>query len=161
MAAVFDNAPDMTIEELKCLKQICQDYGKKIADSDSHDIRINQLSLVQYECRSLEKLSHRLDISLDDDTGYAAYPQPSVKEREVVNSVVSEWSRSPLEEYLPKVNQPGSRMSSYRQSLLSSSTKGSESANTDAVPTTIPVNNGGVIGGATCVAFLDDPSPSF
>jgi len=163
MAAVFDNAPDMTIEELTRLKQMCQDYGKKIADSISNAIRINQLSLVQYECRSLEKLYHRVDISLDNDTGfaYATHLQPSVKEREVVNSVVGEWSRSPLEEYLPKVNQPGSRMSSYRQSLSSSSTKGSESANTNAAATAIPANSGGGIGGATCVAFLDDPSPSF
>mmetsp|Transcript_20046 Transcript_20046/g.43459 ORF Transcript_20046/g.43459 Transcript_20046/m.43459 type:complete len:455 (-) Transcript_20046:20-1384(-) len=170
MAAVFDNAPDMTVEELTHLKKICQDYGQKIANNNSETtvhansnaIHIRQLSLVQYECRSLEKLYSRVDISLEENTNSNGLldlvSQPLDKEKEVVNSVVGEWSSSSLEEYLPKVNQPGSRMNSYRQSLLPMALKGSESTNTAA--TTTPTNGAG-IGGATCVAFLDDPSSSF
>lgn len=153
LAAVFDNAvPErMTLEELTRLKQICQEYGQKINirsssenddDDDDRDIPINQISLVQYKCRSLEKVNYRVDVSLEHNGFDLA--RPSNQEKEIANSVVGEWSSSSstssLEEYLAKVNQPGSRMNSYRQS---SSTTSSSSTTTK------------VTTGATCVAFLD------
>lgn len=129
LAAMFDHAPNLTLEELMKLKDICIQYAKEI-NTTSHDdetISIKNLSVVNYTCRSLEDLLSRQNITLDlketDDCGND--PPCSTQQKDNVDCVVQEWDD--LSTYLPKVNQPGSRMQSYRQ----------------------PAD------GATCVAFLE------
>jgi hypothetical protein len=184
LAAVFDNASELTCEELIRLKQLCYYYGQQFHtnnnnssnnnnnnksdnNNDNDIIRINKLSFVNYECRSLEKLNSRIDISLKNN-GFD-FTNPSNKEREIVNSVINEWSSSDdssnsnnnnnnnnsnnevgiAEEYLSKVNQPGSRMNTYRQSIKAIIEE-SKTANDSG---SMNMNN---INGVTCVTFIND-----
>ena len=85
------------------------------------------LSLVSYRRRGLEADDerHRIDVMLSPDAGNApskdlTIGQPSESEQARVTSVLSEWDD--LDEYLPRVNAPGSRIESYRETSPSGST---------------------------------------
>ena len=75
---------------------------------------------------SLVLAKNRFDVELSNPT--MAADKISFEESDRVHGVVSEWEN--LEEYLPKVNAPGSRIGSYREGK----------------------------DGSTCVAFLDIPN---
>ena len=77
-------------------------------------MNIASVSLVEYECRSLEKLLSRVDVSLERN-GWDPSEPPEGQKR-IVSSVVEEWED--LSAYLEKVNAPGSRMTSYRMGSL-------------------------------------------
>lgn len=112
LAVVFDNAPDLSLEEMTKLKQICAKYGDKMSTAHTQNIPIHSLSVVEYECRSLETLRSRDDVVLQKKTDSSL--EVSQEEIEKVNLVVKEWVN--MAEYLTMVNAPGSRMKSYRQS---------------------------------------------
>ncbi|CAB9506456.1 expressed unknown protein [Seminavis robusta] len=136
LAAVFDTAPEMTLAELTRLKDICDTYSQRIQSGNNQEEKaktdsaismdIGKISVVEYDCRSLEKLQSRVDVSLACHGHSPA--GPSDEQQAIVQSVVNEWSTD-LSNYLPKVNAPGSRMTSYRQPMS----------------------------GATCVTFLEMP----
>ena len=63
-----------------------------------------------YDQRGLESVRERSDVALGSAVDDA---EPSDAERERVRGVLDEWSD--LETYLPRVNAPGSRISSYRE----------------------------------------------
>ena len=133
LAAVFDDSPDLSLEEMEKLKLICETYSRKIKalealETGSSIVNIQSLHVVEYECRSLEQLHSRVDVPLVK-TG-KVHTIPSQEQRENVDTVVKEWEI--VSEYLGKVNAPGSRMKSYRLSE-----EGEEGV------------------GATCVAFLE------
>jgi len=135
LAAVKDDAPDLTTRQLERLRQICGEHSNRITTTEDENdgicINVDKLSVVEYESRGLEKLAGRQDIFLDEygSSAKTKYSEVSVKEKTAVDKVVEEWCN--LETYLPKANAPGSRISSYRRAAL----------------------------GATCVAFLD-PLPT-
>lgn len=145
LGAVLDDADELSPEQFKALKNICHKYSKQIIGDaplsfdngpTSHGIKIATLSLVEYRQRGLESLSEQIDVSLDDSTTNYSHADdveedstPSEEEKSRVNSVISEWNDEQV--YLPKVNAPGSRISSYRQDCH----------------------------GCTCVAFIDSSLP--
>ena len=124
LGAVGDGCEGLYLSELGRLREICLEFSQKISAVESM-LPVKSLSCVAYECRGLEKLKDRVDVELSDPkkTG----DNLSSEEMNRVDGVVGEWER--LEEYLPKVNVPGSRIGSYRESKE----------------------------GSTCVAFLDVP----
>ena len=124
LGAVGDGCEGLYLSELGRLREICLEFSQKISAVESM-LPVKSLSCVAYECRGLEKLKDRVDVELSDPkkTG----DNLSTEEMNRVDGVVGEWER--LEEYLPKVNVPGSRIGSYRESKE----------------------------GSTCVAFLDVP----
>lgn len=131
LGALQDDANDFKMEDLKELRDICFKFSAAIA-SLKVMIPVQTLSLVEYKCRSLEKISNRNSVALEHVTGAADDHHSTVSPEQlaIADGVVGEWRD--LSSYLPKVNAPGSRIGSYR----------SESLN-----------------GATCVAFLDTAIP--
>ena len=117
LAAVFDNAPELSLQDFVRLKDICQEYGRKIeetiADEEAKRFDVKTISIVEYQCRSLEKLESRHDVSLSQN-GYDPMPaMEGTTTTATVDSVVEEWQHE--KNYLPKVNHTcSSRMSSYR-----------------------------------------------
>jgi hypothetical protein len=126
LGAVQDTAADLTLEEFQQLKKICQQYSQKIVKARKETcVHIQRISIVEYTCRSLELLQARADFILDPSED-KLYLEASNEEKQRANGVVQEWEDESA--YLEKVNDPGSRIGSYRQDSPS---------------------------GATCVAFLD------
>lgn len=131
LAAVEDDSPDITPDQLGRLQSICEEHSERIHECN-FVVKVETLSVVEYECRSLERLVGRRDISLAVP-GSDMADIVDVEEKATADGVVDEWSD--LESYLPKVNAPGSRIGSYR--------------NDDS--------HGG--SGSTCVAFLRESMP--
>ena len=143
---MLDDADELSPEQFKTLKNICQNYSKQIIrdppisldnSPTSNGIKIATISIVEYRQRGLERLCEQIDVSLDDFTTNShddaddvkEDSTPSEEEKSRVNSVISEWNNE--QAYLPKVNAPGSRIRSYRQDCH----------------------------GRTCVAFIDSTLP--
>ena len=106
LAALRDDAPPLSLAELTSLRALCEEYASKL----SLRVPVSSLSSVSYDQRGLESVRERSDVALGsavDDS------EPSDAERARVRGVLDEWSD--LETYLPRVNQPGSRISSYRE----------------------------------------------
>ena len=108
LGAVNDDAGDLSLDDLKVLKGICEKYSRKIGNIK---VPIRSLSTVEYKSRGLEQLHQRTDISLSS-SAESVQEMASPDEKSVVNTVVQEWSD--LASYLPKVNSPGSRIGSYK-----------------------------------------------
>ncbi|KAK1740367.1 hypothetical protein QTG54_009317 [Skeletonema marinoi] len=124
LGAVNDGADELSLEQFTRLRDICNRYSNQIINniSTNNGIKVDILSIVEYQQRGLEKLSKRIDVPLDDpttkscndvDEDSSSNSTPSEEEQSRVNSVISEWND--VQAYLPKVNAPGSRIESYRQ----------------------------------------------
>ena len=99
----------MTLAQLQTLQQLCRQHSEAIAQLDAC-VPVPIVSVVDYECRGLEKLRQRTDLELSGDAlGRRASPDELAR----VEGVLSEWSD--LEGYLSKVNAPGSRIATYRE----------------------------------------------
>ena len=107
LAALQDDAPPLSLAELTRLRALCGEHASQLA---SLRLPVSSLSFVSYDQRGLESVRERSDVALGSAVDDA---EPSDAERERVRGVLDEWSD--LETYLPRVNQPGSRISSYRE----------------------------------------------
>jgi hypothetical protein len=110
LAATQDDAPDLTLEELKQLKKLCLCFANKLKQA-SNQIEVNEVSLVKYSERSLEAVSGVTTVPLKALSS-SKLPETSEEERTRVKKVLNEWED--LEAYLVKANAPGSRIASYR-----------------------------------------------
>jgi hypothetical protein len=113
LAALHDDAPPLSLAELTSLRALCDEYASKL----SLRVPVSSLSFVSYDQRGLESVRERSDVALGsavDDS------EPSDAEQARVRGVLDEWSD--LEAYLPRVNAPGSRIGSYRESSPQGST---------------------------------------
>ena len=107
LAALQDDAPPLSLAELTSLRALCEEHASQL----SLRVPVERLSFVSYDQRGLESVRERSDVALGsavDDS------EPSAEEQARVRGVLDEWSD--LETYLPRVNAPGSRISSYRES---------------------------------------------
>ena len=131
LGALRDDATPLTLEELARLRALCVEHASGLFDLR---VPLTSLSLVKYKARGLEAGPERkcsvipLTASTravgSSSSSITSPPlhndQPSEEEASRVSSVLSEWSD--LDEYLPKVNAAGSRMSTYREASPSGST---------------------------------------
>jgi hypothetical protein len=117
LGAFADDAPELTIGQLDALRTLCKNFGPAL--SQCAIVPIHTLSVVDYKARSLEFFyePQRLDFAL---RGPFVTERTCVAERARVTGVLSEWDD--LSSYLPKVNKPGSRNSSYREKSPEGST---------------------------------------
>ena len=113
LAALHDDAPPLSLAELTILRALCEEYASKL----SLRVPVSSLSFVSYDQRGLESVRERSDVALGSDVDDS---EPSDAEQARVRGVLDEWSD--LEAYLPRVNQPGSRISSYREASPQGST---------------------------------------
>ena len=107
LAALHDDAPPLSLAELTSMRALCEEHASKL----SLRVPVSSLSFVSYDQRGLESGVTRSDVALGSTVDDA---EPSDAERERVRGVLDEWSD--LETYLPRVNAPGSRIGSYRES---------------------------------------------
>ena len=113
LAALHDDAPPLSLAELTRLRALCEEKASTLVVR----VPVATLSLVAYDHRGLESVRERSDVALGsavDDS------EPSAAEQARVRGVLDEWSD--LETYLPRVNAPGSRISSYREASPQGST---------------------------------------
>ena len=113
LAALRDDAPPLSLAELTSLRALCEEHASKL----SLRVPVSSLSFVSYAQRGLESVRERSDVALGST---ADDSEPSAAEQARVRGVLDEWSD--LETYLPRVNQPGSRISSYREASPQGST---------------------------------------
>ena len=106
LGALHDDAPPLSLSELTSLRALCEEHASKL----TLQLPVLALSIVAYDQRSLESCVRRSDVDLQDGCDDA---EPSAEERARVRGVLDEWSD--LEAYLPRVNESGSRISSYRE----------------------------------------------
>ena len=113
LAALHDDAPPLSLAELTRLRALCEEHASQL----SLRVPVSSLSFVSYDQRGLESVRERSDVALGST---ADDSEPSAAEQARVRGVLDEWSD--LETYLPRVNQPGSRISSYREASPQGST---------------------------------------
>ena len=113
LAALHDDAPPLSLAELTSLRALCEEHASKL----SLRVPVSSLSFVSYDQRGLESGVTRSDVALGSAVDDA---EPSDADQARVRGVLDEWSD--LEAYLPRVNAPGSRIGSYRESSPQGST---------------------------------------
>lgn len=116
LAAMHPDAPDWSLEELVKLQDICHYFSSRISTLQI-EFQIKSLSVVEYEWRGLERIRSRKDIELESSSTASDHDIVNRKELDIVNGVVHEWQDvATINNYLAKVNVPGSRIDSYRSS---------------------------------------------
>lgn len=115
LAALNDAALAFTLEELQRLQALCKQHSVKLLEARGVTVPVTALSVVEYQARSLEAPRMRLDLPLlpRSELGEVLSDMPSEEERARVQSVLAAGEDSAT--YLPKVNAPGSRASSYHE----------------------------------------------
>eukprot|EP01023_Acetabularia_acetabulum_P066905 TRINITY_DN9108_c1_g1_i4.p1 TRINITY_DN9108_c1_g1~~TRINITY_DN9108_c1_g1_i4.p1 ORF type:complete len:272 (-),score=35.53 TRINITY_DN9108_c1_g1_i4:95-910(-) len=115
LGAVQDNRR-ITPEEFEKLKAICLEQIGVLQSSGSK-VRIDDLSVVFYECRSLERVLSRQDFVLveqeENCSEMSKFCTPGDGELENVKKIVSEWDE---QGYWMKASKDGNRENHYRVS---------------------------------------------
>lgn len=111
LAAQRDGSPPLTFEQLAMLKAVCEEPF-----ISTPPVRIESLTAIHYTMRSLEARGspRMLKIPLSRIPNSGDFTDgPSLEECEKVAGVLAEWGDLPA--YLEKVNDAGSRISTYRE----------------------------------------------
>lgn len=120
LAALSDDAPALTLEQLEKLRDLCAAHSTLIVQQ-AQPLRVERLAYLRYQQRSLEQTDETVAVPLAAPPPDAeALEAATAEERARVSSVLGEWDD--LEAYLPRVNAPGSRISSYREASASGQT---------------------------------------
>ncbi len=101
----------LSLGELRALREICDDLNRRIREDDIIEMRC--LSLVDFQCRSLERRSRTLLAALAPRDIPAKDDRPSQEELDRVEVTMAQFSE-PLERYLRSVQKEGNRESYYR-----------------------------------------------
>ena len=120
LGALADNAPSLTLSEFEALKALCERHSEHLS---SVPFVAQQLSVVTYRARGLEAEfgPSKVAVPLPSASHAGVDRAPPVEEQTaVVRSVLAEWDTPAA--YLARVNQPGSRIGSYRQASPAGST---------------------------------------
>jgi len=119
LASLNDDVPPLTLDQLRNLTAICQEFDAKLQQMDP--ITLANCSVVLFSSRSLEHVLCRVDYafkrSQDLPSNEQAYDEESYN---IVKSVVEETQH--LEEYIHKVNAPGHRWKIHYNSTHTEST---------------------------------------
>jgi len=119
LGALNDAAPPLSLDQLKALKQICEEHGARLRARKGATVGVDSLAAVTYAQRSLETLRTSVVLPLVAGTGdksvSAGVTSSAVSEAEAarVETVLREWDDEAA--YLPHVNKPRARISSYRE----------------------------------------------
>eukprot|EP01025_Chloroclados_australasicus_P020948 TRINITY_DN2201_c1_g2_i2.p1 TRINITY_DN2201_c1_g2~~TRINITY_DN2201_c1_g2_i2.p1 ORF type:complete len:240 (+),score=14.30 TRINITY_DN2201_c1_g2_i2:141-860(+) len=115
LGAVKDNRR-LTPKEMEKLKSICKQQSKNL---EQHQVKIKDLSVVFFTCRSLERAISRQDYVLKDVNStefmIEQTDRPAEGEFENVSRIVSEWDD---QGYWVKASKDGNRESHYKGSAM-------------------------------------------
>ena len=119
LAALNDDVPPLTLDQLRNLTAICQEFDSALQQMDP--ITLANCSVVLFSSRSLEHVLCRVDYafktSQDLQSNEQAYDEESYN---TVENVIAETQN--LEEYLHKVNAPGHRWQKHYNTIHTEST---------------------------------------
>jgi hypothetical protein len=102
----------LTLKELEILRNLCTEHDDSLAGPEDFCLIIDSLNYVDYECRSLERISNCNIVHLKHQTP-PEYDLPHWH-KTVVDSVLSQFSRENMATYLEKVQKDGHREPHYR-----------------------------------------------
>ena len=111
LAALNDDVPPLTLDQLGNLTAICQEFDSELQQIDP--ITITNCSVVLFSSRSLEHVLCRVDYAFKTSQDLPSNEQQAYDEEsyKIVQNVVEETQH--LEEYIHKVNAPGHRWKTY------------------------------------------------
>ena len=109
----------LSLEEARILRTICDDLKPKI-EAEGGPLQISQLSVVVFQCRSLEQRLLTQPISLQSGNSMPAGHEPPDDHLKVVDATMDQFSGSRLSEYLPSLQADGNRESHYRATHIES-----------------------------------------
>lgn len=102
----------LSLEDLQCLRQICDDFAPLIQKADAH-FAVTELHYILFACRSLEK--KLLNVALPLKKGqFDTSPFPN-KHLNWIQHIHTQFDSQRLEDYLPAVQQAGHRVDHYRR----------------------------------------------
>ncbi|MFV1958555.1 MAG: hypothetical protein ACC662_03985 [Planctomycetota bacterium] len=82
---------------------------------DEQPLEVSGLSVVVFQCRSLERRLLKRPFSLRDDEGTPSDHEPPEVHVRSVRSTMDQFSSARLPEYLPRLQADGNRESHYRE----------------------------------------------
>jgi len=95
------------------LRKICTDFNKKM-QIDKTSFEINQLSIVSFQCRSLEKRLATNPIDLNGDSSKRDDSIPDYH-KELVDQTMKPFEKGRLLDYLEDLKREGNRETDYRK----------------------------------------------
>lgn len=98
----------LSLDNLRTLKKLCSAASSHLV---GQPIKVEHLSAVTYECRSLEKLLTEQQLPLSGRTDEST---PSQEELDSTQAVLNEFREEGLDDYWYHVSKDGSRESHYR-----------------------------------------------
>ena len=120
LAALNDDVPPLTLDQLRNLTAICQEFDAKLQQIDH--ITLTNCSVVLFSSRSLEHVLCRVDYAFKTSQDLQSNEQQAYDEEsyKILQNVVEETQH--LEEYLDKVNAPGHRWQKHYNTKHTEST---------------------------------------
>jgi hypothetical protein len=106
-------------DDVLTLREICDELNEQIK-SENFVLEIAKLYLVIFLCRSLEKRLITEPINLQKKKSSNMDDCPPSNHLAQVASVLNQFAKSNLKEYLPKLQKDGNRESHYRTSHIES-----------------------------------------
>jgi hypothetical protein len=102
----------LTLAELASIRDLCDRHNALFTAEPSEHLKIDALTYVQYDCRSLERVSTTKPMPLKQKTP-PAYEPPDIH-KNAVDSVLKQFAKENLANYIEKVQQDGHRENHYR-----------------------------------------------
>ena len=102
----------LTLAELASIRDLCDRHSDLLTADPSEHLKIDALTYVQYDCRSLERVSMTKTMHLKQKT--APEYEPPDDHKNAVDSVLKQFAIENLANYIDKVQKGGHRENHYR-----------------------------------------------
>jgi hypothetical protein len=102
----------LTLAELASIRELCVRHNDFFTAAQSERLKIDALTYVQYDCRSLESVSTTKTMPLRQKIP-PEYEPPDIHKYNV-DSVLKQFARENLASYIDKVQKDGHRENHYR-----------------------------------------------
>ncbi|MBI4659162.1 MAG: hypothetical protein HY735_09995 [Verrucomicrobia bacterium] len=106
----------LSLQEAGILRRICTELRPAVEAETC--LEIPQLSVVLFQCRSLERRLLTQSISLHLDSSSPLDHEPPADHIRQVDGTMDQFSHARLEEYLPRLQADGNRESHYRKTHI-------------------------------------------
>ena len=113
------DAVKLSWSDVLALRNICDDLNEQIK-SENFVLEISKLYMIIFLCRSLEKRLITVPINLHKNKSSNMDDRPPSEHLTQVTSILNQFAKSNLKEYLPKLQRDGNRESHYRNAHIES-----------------------------------------
>lgn len=102
----------LTLAELSSIRELCDRYNDLITAASPEHLKIEALTYVQYDCRSLERVSVTKPMPLKQKT--PPEYEPTDVHKNSVDSILKQFTKENLANYIDTVQKDGHRENHYR-----------------------------------------------